>query len=245
MNLTGSSGINMKKKSRTLNFSPKSYALIWDFQNISKIKFFYPNLRLRVCLVMCLIFQQSEPSVLINRLLTEEKKCIALRKKSKKFCWWLCETGNRCCTPSPKSPSPRLPSPRLPSPCFPSPRLPSPRSPSPRFLALKKNLHTNVDKYKNYLWYKFCFRDSFCAKTAPSSAKWCKEKWKNAKPCLVILSQKKIYYKIFITKRFITKRFITKKWICQGRTARPADGQKDSHMEMRGCIKKWAENNKK
>ena len=66
---------NMEKKSRTMNFSPKSYALIWDFQNISKIKSFYPNLRLRVCLAMCLIFQQSEPSVLINCVLTEKKMC--------------------------------------------------------------------------------------------------------------------------------------------------------------------------
>ena len=66
---------NMEKKSRTMNFSPKSYALIWDFQNISKIKSFYPNLRLRVCLAMCLIFQQSEPSTLINRVLIKKRMC--------------------------------------------------------------------------------------------------------------------------------------------------------------------------
>ena len=36
---------------------------------------FHPNLKLRVCLAICLIFQQSEPSVLINRMLTE-KKCV-------------------------------------------------------------------------------------------------------------------------------------------------------------------------
>ena len=66
-----------RRKSRTMNFPPKSYALIWDFQNISEIKFFYPNLRLRVCLAMSLIFRQSEPSVLINRVLTE-KKCVII-----------------------------------------------------------------------------------------------------------------------------------------------------------------------
>ena len=29
-----------------------------------------------MCLAMCLIFQKSEPSVLINRVLTEKKMCI-------------------------------------------------------------------------------------------------------------------------------------------------------------------------
>ena len=33
------------------------------------------NLRLRVCLAMCLIFQQSEPSVLINRVLIKKRMC--------------------------------------------------------------------------------------------------------------------------------------------------------------------------
>merc|ERR1719187_1423385 len=51
------------------------YTLICYFPNISEIRIFYPNLRLRVCLAMCLIFQHFEPSVLINRMLTEEKMC--------------------------------------------------------------------------------------------------------------------------------------------------------------------------
>ena len=67
----------MKKKTgRTVNFSQKSYKST-HYSDIFKtfliLKSFYPNLRLRVCLAMCLIFQQSEPSVLINRVLTEKK----------------------------------------------------------------------------------------------------------------------------------------------------------------------------
>ena len=45
------------------------------FEIFLRQKCFLPNLRLRVCLAMCLIFQQSEPSMLINRVLTEKKMC--------------------------------------------------------------------------------------------------------------------------------------------------------------------------
>ena len=63
-----------------MNFSQKSYrsTLFSDiFKTFLRSKFFDLNLRLRVCLAMCLIFQQSEPSVLINRVLTEKKMCMA------------------------------------------------------------------------------------------------------------------------------------------------------------------------
>ena len=41
-----------------------------------KLKYFFSNCRLRACLAMCLIFQQSKPSMLINYVLTEKKMCI-------------------------------------------------------------------------------------------------------------------------------------------------------------------------
>ena len=53
----------------------------WDWN------FFHPNLRLSMCLAMCLIFQQSEPSVLINRVLTE-KKCVCSFELLKKHTIW-------------------------------------------------------------------------------------------------------------------------------------------------------------
>ena len=43
-----------------------------------KRKKFRPNLSLGVCLAMCLFFEQTEPSVLINCVLTKKNKCIGL-----------------------------------------------------------------------------------------------------------------------------------------------------------------------
>merc|ERR1712212_890835 len=75
----------MGKTGRTVNFSQKSYKSTQYsdiFKTFLRLKFFYPNLRLRVCLAKCLIFQQSEPSVLINRVLTEKKMCIRITRQA-------------------------------------------------------------------------------------------------------------------------------------------------------------------
>ena len=37
---------------------------------------FRPNLSLGACLAMCLFFEETEPSVLINCVLTKKNKCI-------------------------------------------------------------------------------------------------------------------------------------------------------------------------
>ena len=45
-------------------------------ENSKKVNKFRPNLSLGACLAMCLFFEETEPSVLINRVLTKKNKCI-------------------------------------------------------------------------------------------------------------------------------------------------------------------------
>ena len=69
---------NMKKKTGRTKFFLQIHIILrvnLRFLKYCWKKFFYLNLRLRVCLAMCLIFQQSEPSVLINRVLIK-KECV-------------------------------------------------------------------------------------------------------------------------------------------------------------------------